>query len=158
MGPRRPDMAEERWYPSVTPLNNGEMLVTDGVEGRVDAPEVRKTDGSFRALSTAARDLPLYPWIDVAPNGRAFYSGPSTTMRSLDTSGTGAWTGLGPRDDDCPQLWLARALRHRQDPRRGRWSFDAERNDDQPERVDAPGDADRSDGERAASAQPHRPG
>ena len=95
---RGPDMAEERWYPSVTPLNNGEMLVTDGVEGRVDAPEVRKTDGSFRALSTAARDLPLYPWIDVAPNGRAFYSGPSTTMRSLDTSGTGAWTGLGPRD------------------------------------------------------------
>ena len=95
---RGPDMAEERWYPSVTPLNNGEMLVTDGIEGRVDAPEVRKTDGSFRALSTASRDLPLYPWVDVAPNGRAFVSGPSTTMRSLDTSGTGSWTGLGQRD------------------------------------------------------------
>ncbi len=95
---RGPDMAEERWYPSVTPLNNGEILITDGVSGRPDAPEVRKTDGTLRSLSTAAKDLPLYPWLDVAPNGRAFLSGPSTTMRSLDPSGTGSWLGLGQRD------------------------------------------------------------
>ena len=107
---RGADMAEERWYPSVTPLNDGEMLVTDGIEGRADAPEVRETDGSFRSLSTASRDLPLYPWIDVAPNGRAFYSGPSTTMRSLDPSGTGSWIGLGQRDSDVPKLRQPRAL------------------------------------------------
>jgi hypothetical protein len=95
---RGADMAEERWYPTVTPLRDGEMLISDGIEGRADAPEVRQTDGSFRSLTTAHRDLPLYPWLDVAPDGRAFYSGPSTSMRYLDPSGTGAWTGAGQRD------------------------------------------------------------
>src|SRR3954464_10061396 len=33
-----PDMAAGRWYPSVTPLDNGEMLIT---EGGPDIPEVR---------------------------------------------------------------------------------------------------------------------
>jgi Domain of unknown function (DUF1929)/Bacterial Ig domain len=95
-----PDMAVGRWYPSLTPLPNGEMLIT---EGGPDIPEVRQTDGTLRTLSSASqnldRDERLYPWIDVAPNGRAFVSGPDTTMRSLDTAGTGAWTDLGARDD-----------------------------------------------------------
>jgi Domain of unknown function (DUF1929)/Bacterial Ig domain len=94
-----PDMAAGRWYPSVTPLSNGEMLIT---EGGPDIPEVRRTDGSLRTLSTASlnldRDERLYPWMDVAPDGRAFVSGPDTTMYSLDTSGTGAWTNRGQRD------------------------------------------------------------
>jgi hypothetical protein len=94
-----PDMAAGRWYPSVTPLPNGEMLIT---EGGPDIPEVRRTDGSLRSLSSASqnldRDERLYPWMDVAPNGRAFVSGPDTTMRSLDTAGTGSWTDLGQRD------------------------------------------------------------
>ena len=77
-----PDMAAGRWYPSVTPLTNGEMLIT---EGGPDTPEVRKTDGTLRTLSTASLNLPLYPWLDVAPDGRVFYSGPDQTMRKLDT-------------------------------------------------------------------------
>ena len=40
----------------------------------------------------------MYPWIDVAPDGRAFYSGPDQTMRSLDTTGTGAWQTFSQRD------------------------------------------------------------
>ena len=36
-------MAAERWYPSVTPLNNGEMLITSGGAGR---PEVRTLAGA----------------------------------------------------------------------------------------------------------------
>jgi hypothetical protein len=90
-----PNMAAERWYPSVTPLRNGEMLIT---EGGPDMPEVRKTDGGLRALSTASLNLPLYPWIDVAPDGRAFYSGPDQTMRKLDTAGSGSWQSIGQRD------------------------------------------------------------
>ena len=90
-----PNMAEGRWYPTVTPLRNGEMLIT---EGGPDIPEVRTTGGTLRSLSGASLNLPLYPWIDVAPNGRAFYSGPDQTMRSLDTSGTGAWQTFGQRD------------------------------------------------------------
>ncbi len=90
-----PNMAAGRWYPSVTPLTNGEMLIT---EGGPDTPEVRKTDGTLRTLSTAALNLPLYPWLDVAPDGRVFYSGPNQTMRKLDTAGGGSWQTFGQRD------------------------------------------------------------
>ena len=90
-----PNMAAGRWYPSVTPLANGEMLIT---EGGPDMPEVRKIDGGLRALNTASLNLPLYPWMDVAPNGRAFYSGPDQTMRNLETAGGGSWQNLGQRD------------------------------------------------------------
>jgi hypothetical protein len=90
-----PDMAYARWYPSVTPLRNGEMLIT---EGGPDVPEVRRTDGSIRQLASASLDLPLYPWLDVAPDGRAFYSGPDQTMRKLDTGGTGTWQTFTQRD------------------------------------------------------------
>ncbi len=90
-----PNMAAGRWYPSVTPLRNGEMLIT---EGGPDMPEVRTTTGGLRALNTASLNLPLYPWLDVAPDGRAFYSGPDQTMRSLNTSGGGTWQTFGQRD------------------------------------------------------------
>ncbi len=90
-----PNMLGGRWYPTVTPLSNGEMLITSG---RVDTPEVRTTAGGLRALTTASLGLPLYPWIDVAPNGRALYSGPDQTLRALDTAGTGAWQTFGQRD------------------------------------------------------------
>jgi hypothetical protein len=90
-----PDMAAGRWYPSVTPLTNGEMLIT---EGGPDTPEVRKTDGTLRTLSTASLSLPLYPWLDVAPDGRVFYSGPDQTLRKLDPAGGGAWQSFGQRD------------------------------------------------------------
>jgi hypothetical protein len=90
-----PNMAVGRWYPTVTPLNNGEMLITSG---RADTPEVRTLAGGLRALNTASLSLPLYPWMDVAPNGRAFYAGPDQTLRALDTTGTGTWQALGQRD------------------------------------------------------------
>ena len=89
------NMAVERWYPTVTAQPNGEMLITDGGP---DTPEVRQTDGSMRLLTTAALDLPLYPWLDVAPDGRTFYSGPDQRMRKIDPSGTGAWQSYSQRD------------------------------------------------------------
>jgi hypothetical protein len=90
-----PDMAVGRWYPTVTPMSNGEMLITSG---RADTPEVRTLGGTLRTLSSASLSLPLYPWIDVAPNGTAFYSGPDQTLRALNTAGTGAWQSFGQRD------------------------------------------------------------
>lgn len=89
------DMALERWYPTVTGLPDGEMLIT---EGGPDTPEVRQRDGTMRRLTTAVLDLPLYPWLDVAPDGRTFYSGPDQTMRKIDPSGTGAWQSYTQRD------------------------------------------------------------
>jgi hypothetical protein len=90
-----PNMAAGRWYPTVTALSNGEMLITSG---RVNTPEVRTLSGGLRALSTASLSLPLYPWMDLAPNGLAFYSGPNQTLRTLNTAGTGTWQALGQRD------------------------------------------------------------
>jgi len=90
-----PNMAAGRWYPTVTPLNNGEMLITSG---RVDTPEVRTLAGNLRSLSSASLSLPLYPWMDVAPSGLAFYSGPDQTLRALNPSGTGSWQTFGQRD------------------------------------------------------------
>ena len=58
----------------------------------------RTTGGALRTLSSASLSQPLYPWIDVAPDGRAFVSGPDTTMRSLNTDGTGTWQTHGQRD------------------------------------------------------------
>ena len=90
------DMAFERWYPSVTPLSNGEMLITSGGPA---TPEMRGTDGAIRQLPGASFGLPNYPWLDVAPDGRTFFSGPSPTMRSLDASGSGPWQNYGNRDN-----------------------------------------------------------
>ena len=92
------DMRFPRWYPSVTPLTNGEMLITGG---RPWIPEVRRTDGSVRELSeqTATMDVPFYPWMDVAPDGRVFYSGPDDNLRKLDPTGAGAWQSFGARGD-----------------------------------------------------------
>ena len=88
-------MSVDRWYPTVTPLRDGEMLIT---EGGPDVPEVRQNNGTIRRLTTASLNQPLYPWMDVAPDGRAFYSGPDNRMGSLNPSGTGAWQMHGARD------------------------------------------------------------
>ncbi len=92
---RGADMSVDRWYPTVTPLRDGEMLIT---EGGPDLPEVRQNDGTIRRLTSASLNQPLYPWMDVAPDGRAFYSGPDNRMASLNPSGTGAWQMHGGRD------------------------------------------------------------
>jgi hypothetical protein len=93
------DMRFPRWYPSVTPLTNGEMLITGG---RPWIPEVRQTDGVIRQLSeqTGTMDVPFYPWMDVGPDGRVFYSGPDDNLRKLDPSGPGAWQNFGGRDGE----------------------------------------------------------
>jgi Domain of unknown function (DUF1929) len=89
------NMSYARWYPTVTAMGNSEMLITSGGP---PIPEVRQSDGTLRQLSNASLGLPLYPWFDVAPDGRAFDSGPDQTMRSLDPTGAGAWQIWSNRD------------------------------------------------------------
>jgi hypothetical protein len=95
---RGADMTYARWYPTVSDMADGEMVITGG---RPWIPEVRATDGSIRALSsqTGSMDLPLYPWMDVAPDGRLFDSGPDDMLRALDPTGGGTWQTFGPRGD-----------------------------------------------------------
>lgn len=84
-----------RWYPSATPLANGEILITSG---GAPTPEVYTTSGTLRALSSISQTLPLYPWLQAIPRGNALMFGPSSPMRFYGTSGTGSNTSAGPRD------------------------------------------------------------
>ena len=94
-----PQMARGRWYPTNTALPNGEMLVSSGEDetGALNPiPEVWQLNGTWRELSTASLEIPYYPWMFVAPDGRVFYAGWARTSRWLDTAGTGHWTATGP--------------------------------------------------------------
>jgi Domain of unknown function (DUF1929) len=90
-----PNMTAGRWYPTVTALRNGEMLITSGGP---PVPEVLQANRTLRALSAASLSLPLYPWFDLAPDGRAGDTGPDPTLRKLDAAGTGTWATFGQRD------------------------------------------------------------
>lgn len=84
-----------RWYPSVTTIANGDMLITSGGP---DTPEVYNVVGGLRSLTTAVLSMPLYPWLQAAPNGLTFYFGPDNYLRYLDASGTGSWQNVAARD------------------------------------------------------------
>ncbi|MBW4621657.1 MAG: RICIN domain-containing protein [Cyanosarcina radialis HA8281-LM2] len=93
---RGPDMAYERWYPSVASLPNGEQFV---MAGGPNTHEVYQTNNVMRTLTTAVfghnRE---YPFIQTNTDGRVFYAGPRQQMRSLSTAGTGSWQAFGNRD------------------------------------------------------------
>jgi hypothetical protein len=92
-----PDMAEERWYPSVAALSNGEQFI---MGGGPDTHEVYQTNNTIRALTNAVFGHPReYPFIQTNVDGRVFYAGPYQQMRSLITAGTGAWQVFGKRDN-----------------------------------------------------------
>ncbi len=91
-----PDMNNARWYPSVTTLPDGEILVTSGwidtTHGDNSIPQVwQNATSSWRDLTTADLSLPFYPFMFVAPNGKVFCAGPGRASRYLDVSKTGAW-------------------------------------------------------------------
>jgi galactose oxidase len=97
---RLPDMAQGRWYPSVTTLPNGELLVISGATEDATfntIPEIwSPATGSWRRLTGASRELTYYPWMFLAPDGRLFMAGYRPSTAWLTTSGAGAWA-TGPR-------------------------------------------------------------
>jgi galactose oxidase len=101
-----PKMALERWYPTVTLLPNGEMLVSSGTKLQNDdlnlrLNEVYQKDGTWRSLTGATRKYPaLYPWLHVRSDGRVFNSGPQRNMAILETGGVGSWTDISAERDD----------------------------------------------------------
>jgi Domain of unknown function (DUF1929)/Bacterial Ig-like domain (group 2) len=98
-----PNMNLYRWYPSVTALPNGEVLVTSGTNeshAGNSLNEVYTPSGNtWRTLTDANRKprhsepfvMPNYPFMHVAPDGRVFYAGPTTWTGYLTTTGTGKW-------------------------------------------------------------------
>ncbi|MBV8208060.1 MAG: carboxypeptidase regulatory-like domain-containing protein [Acidobacteria bacterium] len=94
------DMNQGRWYPTVTELPNGDLLVTSGdVDSNTNVdtlPQVfQVSTGTWRNLTSAQLLQALYPVMFVAPNGQVIYAGPEPETRYLDTTGTGAWTTVG---------------------------------------------------------------
>ncbi len=97
---QQPNMNAGRWYPTNTTLANGDVLVVSGqitpTGGNDLLPQVYQTaTGTWRDLTSANLYLPLYPMMFQAPNGKVFTAGPQQMSRYLDTTGTGAWSGVG---------------------------------------------------------------
>ena len=102
---RGPDMVRARWYPSATTLADGRVFVISGDEitSQLGAPRplivasnttpeiYDPAQNSWTPVPSAARRIPLYPFMFVLPNGRLFDAGPDTATRTLDLA-TGTWS------------------------------------------------------------------
>jgi galactose oxidase len=94
-----PKMAQGRWYPTVTSLADGRVVVVAGRDTTstvVLVPEIWENNQWVR-LPGASRRLPYYPRQFVAPNGKVFYAGEQIQARWLDvdvmtSSGRGKWS------------------------------------------------------------------
>jgi hypothetical protein len=92
-----------RWYPSVTALPNGEVLVTSGTTDKHTGNYLNEvftpSSNTWRTLTDADRRpghsenfaMPNYPFMHVAADGRVFYAGPTPSTAYLTTIGTGKW-------------------------------------------------------------------
>ena len=92
---RLPDMNAGRFYPTNATLANGDVVVISG--NKEDAsrnliPQVWQVGSrSWRNLTSASVNLPLYPAAFLAPNGKIFVVG-TTISYYLSTTGAGAVT------------------------------------------------------------------
>jgi hypothetical protein len=85
-----------------TVLANGDVLVVSGTIdptiGVNTLPQVfRVATGTWQSLTNARLAQQTYAIMLLAPNGRVFHAGPTATTRYLNTSGTGAWSGVANR-------------------------------------------------------------
>lgn len=90
-----PNMNAGRWYPTQTPMGNGDVLVVSGsvTPGAMNqTPQVwQDKTQTWRTLTGANRNMAYYPMMFLAPNGQVFNAGPNADTKFLNTSGTGAW-------------------------------------------------------------------
>ena len=97
-------MSYRRWYPTATTLADGRVLVVAGqryggplgsnTTVQAEIPEIytpaTNLPNNWQALTSAARRLPLYPWMFLAPDGRVFNAGPNPDGKFLDVN-AGTW-------------------------------------------------------------------
>jgi hypothetical protein len=99
-------MTRGRWYPTMTTLSNGDVLVHGGIDSlRMvnDTPEVYRAGQGWRVLTGATSPIRYrtdwyYPWSFVAPNGEVFVAGRGPIMWYVNTTGNGSVRQAGRRD------------------------------------------------------------
>ena len=98
-----PPMAGRRWYPTVTALPDGRMLVTSGAQDSftniASIPEIYDpTTNSWTQLTGADLAIPFYPYMFVLPDGKVLDAGADEAIvitRTLDVA-TETWTTIDP--------------------------------------------------------------
>ncbi len=94
-----PSMAYGRWYPSVTTLPNGEVLALSGRDENgqwVTMPEIWN-GSSWRKMTGAVKQLPYYPRMFLATNGRVYKAGEGRVTHYFNSAGSGSWTYVNDR-------------------------------------------------------------
>jgi Domain of unknown function (DUF1929)/Carbohydrate binding module (family 6) len=119
-----------RWYPSTTPLPNGEIMVSEGYSSILsvtnDVPEIWKSatsgansGGGWRSLDNArlttggeAPTLSYYPFMYPRPNngGEVVRVGPEPIMYAFKTDGTGSLRKLNTRPDNTVREYGSAAM------------------------------------------------
>src|SRR5262249_49783829 len=87
-------MAHGRWYPTVTSLGDGRVMSFSGLDenGNTNtAVEIFTVGSGWGAQQLAGWTPPLYPRMNLLPNGKVFYSGPSPLSQIFDPV-TFTWT------------------------------------------------------------------
>ena len=94
-----PDMANGRWYPTLTVLGDGRVLT---MAGRNEAGDVVRTPELWNGFTwsqltgAGTLEIPYYPRNFVDPkNGLVFYAGERVMSRWFNVAGTGSWSN-GP--------------------------------------------------------------
>ena len=93
-----PNMANGRWYPTVTTLGDGRIMAFSGLNelGATNTSVEFYTDGSgWSQEYPAGWTPPNYPRMHLLPNGNVFYSGPGTSSALFDPSTTYLDPGCG---------------------------------------------------------------
>ncbi len=123
-----PNMVDGRWYPTLTELNDGSVMVFSGISKTGptnNTVEIYNLNTGWSQPYTAPWLPPLYPRLHLLPNGNVFYSGstsgaryfyPSsetwsnvvavTNLNSLRTYGSSVLLPLSPANNYDPRVML----------------------------------------------------
>jgi hypothetical protein len=95
-----PDMANGRWYPTLTVLSDGRVLTMAGrneIGAVVRTPELWNGSGWAQLTGAGTLEIPYYPrnFVDPIRTGQIFYAGERIMSRWFNYGGLGSWTS-GP--------------------------------------------------------------
>jgi hypothetical protein len=90
------DMAHGRWYPTLTELGDGRVMIFSGLDetGSTNSRvEIYKTGVGWGTPLSSSWTPPLYPRMHLLPSGKVFYSSPGPQSREFDPA-AGTWSSV----------------------------------------------------------------